>query len=198
MANALIINMRQDLTRKMLRTIRESANTINESKKKPDVPLEETNKPMSFVEEADYLMRRVECDLLNTCGVLKEEDESKKEFVINKNTPQFGDVFTSQEDTLKKTIGESIELGEKALVFYPKEKDLVLSGKITSMNIAFQFRYADPSGDGIYIWANGLQLTEANSRTIGKIRDAFTNWKQNLVQNGDLLDKLQKVASRES
>lgn len=185
--------MKKDYTRKMLETIRESVSSVQKERKKPDVPILEEDKEMSMVEAADYLMSRQEKGFL-----LEKEDKdgSKEEFVITKKTPQFGDVFTSQEEALKKTIGEGIELGEKALVFYPKEKDLVLSGKINSMSIAFQFRYADPSGDGIYIWANGLQLTESNSRTIGKIRDAFTNWKQGLVQNGDLMDKLHKVATK--
>ena len=183
--------MGKDYTREILKTIREGVNNTR-TNKLPDVPLIKEEKEMSDIEFADYLMKR------NEKGFLKEENENmSKEFVITKKTPQFGDVFTSQEDALKKTIGESIELGEKALVYYPNEKDLVLSGKIKSMNIAFQFRYADPSGDGIYVWANGLQLTESNSRTIGKIRDAFINWKQNLIQNGDLIEKLHKVSSKE-
>ena len=78
-----------------------------------------------------------------------------------------------------------------------EDEDLVLSARIRSLNLAFQFRYNDPSAEGIYVWANGLQLTEANSRIIGKIRDAFVNWRQALIQNGDLMDKLSKVASKD-
>ena len=64
------------------------------------------------------------------------------------------------------------------------------------MNTSFQFRFNDPSSEGIYIWSEGLQLTDSNSRTLGKIRDAFLNWKQGLVQDGDLMDKLKKVSER--
>lgn len=135
-------------------------------------------------------------------ALLREEvyDKSKHsgddEFPINKNTPQFGDIRKSQEDTLVKTIGESIELGDNALIYYPASNDLVLNGKINAINVAFQFRYNDPSGDGCYLWSNGLQLTETNSRTLGKLRDAFINWKQNLVQNGDLMDKLKMACEK--
>ena len=66
-------------------------------------------------------------------------------------------------------------------MYYPENKDLVLTGKINALNLAFQFRYNDPSGDGCYIWANALQLTETNNRTIGKVRDAFVNWKNSLI-----------------
>ena len=40
-------------------------------------------------------------------------------------------------------------------------------------------------------------MTDANLRTIEKIRDAFLNWKQSLVEDGDLLQKLDKQASKE-
>lgn len=133
----------------------------------------------------------------NTNKTLITENESVKSFPITKNTPQFGDVRTSQEEALIKTIGESIELDENALVYYANNKDLVLTGKINSLSLSFQFRFNDPSGDGCYIWANSLQLTDTNNRTLGKIRDAFVNWKNALVQNGDLMSKLHQAVTQE-
>ena len=73
---------------------------------------------------------------------------------------------------------------------------MTLSGKITSLNLTFQFRYNDPSGQGVYVWAEALQLTEENTRTIGKLRDAFSNWKDSITQDGDLMDKLARYASK--
>lgn len=133
----------------------------------------------------------------NTNKTLITENESVKSFPITKNTPQFGDVRTSQEEALIKTIGESIELDENALVYYANNKDLVLTGKINSLSLTFQFRFNDPSGDGCYIWANSLQLTDTNNRTLGKIRDAFVNWKNALIQNGDLMSKLYQAVTQE-
>ena len=65
------------------------------------------------------------------------------------------------------------------------------------MNTTFQFRYNDPSGCGCYIFCDGLQLTDENSRTVGKIKDAFTNFRQGLINDGDLMEKLKKVAERD-
>ena len=79
-------------------------------------------------------------------------------------------------------------------MFYPNALDMTLTGKIPHLNISFQFRYEDPSGDGVYVWANALQLTETNERTLGKIRDAFMNWKDGITEDGDLMDKLKKAA----
>lgn len=117
---------------------------------------------------------------------------------IKKSTPQFGDIRVSQEETLRKTITENIKLGEEALKYFPDADDLTLDGEIGALNLRFQFRYNDPSGDGCYIWTDGLQLTETNTRTLGKIRDAFANWKDSLTQNGDLMEKLKKYAKKEN
>jgi hypothetical protein len=102
-----------------------------------------------------------------------------------------------QESDLVKTIGERVELGDDALVYYLDADDLVLTGKIKALNVAFQFRYNDPSGDGCYIWANALQLTDTNNRTLGKVRDAFVNWKTTLIQDGDLMAKLHQAVTKE-
>jgi hypothetical protein len=63
--------------------------------------------------------------------------------------------------------------------------------------MSFQFIYNDPSGDGCYIWTEAMQLTETNTKTLGKIRNAFCNWKDSITQDGDLMEKLNKAANRD-
>lgn len=184
--------MAKDITKNMLDTIRESISKTEKENSKPNVEYVGKEKEMNFLQEADYLMSRHEKKSLN-----ESTDNEGEEFVINKTTPQFGDVYESQTSSLLKTIGEGITFNEKALVFYPQTKNLVLTGKIQQLNIAFQFKLQDISGEGLFVWANGCQLTEPNLRTVSKIRDAFLNWKQSLVQNSDLIDKLSKVCSRQ-
>lgn len=135
---------------------------------------------------------------LNRYKILMEDVEGNKQnaFVIEKNNIQFGNVRSAQEDSLRKTVGD-VKLKDNALKYYPEIQDLVLNGEINGLGVTFQFRYKDPSGDGCYIWCGGLQLTDSNSRTIEKIRDAFLNWKQSLVEDGDLFEKLHKAATGE-
>ena len=71
---------------------------------------------------------------------------------------------------------------------------MTLEGKINTLNMSFQFRYNDPSGQGIYVWTEALQLTEENTKTIGKLRNAFLNWKDSITQDGDLMEKLSRAA----
>lgn len=192
--------MATDFTKKMLQTIRENTEKARKQTVQPliveDTKIEEKN----FLTQAKFLMEEAEREIqkknLNEEKHEINDDSHEKSFPITKKTPQFGDVRVSQEEALLKTIGEQIKLDDDSLLYYPDAEDLVLNGEVKSLNTSFQFRFNDPSGQGVYIWADGLQLTEENSRTLGKIRDAFLNWKQGLVQDGDLMDKLKKVASK--
>lgn len=192
--------MATDFTKKMLQTIRENTEKTKKQTVQPliieDTKVEEDN----FLNRSKILMEEAEKNSqkknLNEEKHNINDENHERSFPITKKTPQFGDVRVSQEEALLKTIGEQIKLNDDSLLYYPDAEDLVLNGEIPSMNTSFQFRFNDPSSEGIYIWSNGLQLTDANSRLIGKIRDAFLNWKQGLVQDGDLMDKLKKVTSR--
>ena len=192
--------MATDFTKKMLQTIRENTEKARKQNVQPliveDTKVEEKN----FLTQAKFLMEEAEREIqkknLNEEKHEINDENHEKSFPITKKTPQFGDVRVSQEEALLKTIGEQIKLDDDSLLYYPDAEDLVLNGEVKSLNTSFQFRFNDPSGQGVYIWADGLQLTEDNSRTLGKIRDAFLNWKQGLVQDGDLMDKLKKVASK--
>lgn len=189
----------------MLSKIRES---VEKNKKYNVKPLEEESKPIvrenmltewKRLGEKNDLKKKVITEDANVEVDTNDEvkDLKGKKFTISKTTPQFGDIRETQEADLMKTIGERIDLGDDALVYYVEEEDLVLTGKIKAINVAFQFRYNDPSGDGCYIWANALQMTEKNVKTVGKIKDAFDIWNQKLDEDGDLMEKLKKEASKD-
>jgi hypothetical protein len=189
--------MATDFTKKMLKTIRENVEKTKTYSVKPLVVEEKHAEKENFLTRSRTLMEEAEKKKLNEENDKSfNDDKHDNGFPITKKTPQFGDVRVSQEEALLKTIGEQIKLSEDALVYYPDADDLVLNGEIPSMNTTFQFRLNDPSSEGIYIWSEALQLTDSNNRLLGKIRDAYLNWKQTLVQDGDLMDKLKKVVER--
>ena len=79
---------------------------------------------------------------ISSQGIIKEDVDTtnsklggKNGLPIKKNTPQFGDVREAQEQSLIKTLGENIEFEENALMYYPENKDLVLTGKINALNL---------------------------------------------------------------
>ena len=65
-----------------------------------------------------------------------------------------------------------------------------------SLGLSFQFRYQDSSSDGCFIWCDSLQLTKENTRTVGKIRDAFENWRKSITDDASLMQKLKTAATR--
>jgi hypothetical protein len=127
---------------------------------------------------------------------LKEEEETddthKESFDITKDTPQFGDLRISQEEAIRRALNTNVQFD--ALRYYPKADDMTLDGKIPSLNLKFQFRYNEPSGQGCFVWADALQLTNENVRTVGKINDAFNNWKDSITNEPDLMTKLKKAS----
>ena len=196
--NDRFLNMATDVTKQMLKTIREGVERTKKATVKPLVIEEKTKEEDNFLTRSKILMEEVENQKkkLNEDNKSFNDDKHGNGFPITKKTPQFGDVRTSQEEALLKTIGEQIKLNDDSLMYYPDADDLVLNGEIPSMNTTFQFRLNDPSSEGIYVWSEALQLTDANNRLLGKVRDAYLNWKQTLVQDGDLMDKLKKVVER--
>ena len=182
------------MTRKMLDTLRKGR--VEQARKAAEQFVTEKKERDNFLTKAKILMEEAVED--SKKKILTEEenvdDGHKDSFEITKETPQFGDVRTSQEEAIRKAINNNVQFSEKALKYYPKADDMTLDGKIPSLNLDFQFRYNDPSGDGCYVWTDAMQLTDTNARTLGKIRDAFSNWKDSITQDGDLMEKLKKAA----
>jgi len=197
MVKKWITNMASEMsiTKKMLATLREGRYTKEVEASK--VFVNEKKENDNFITRSKILMEEAVNDKKK---VLTEEekidDDHKKTFDINKNTPQFGDVRTSQEEAIRKAINDNVTFESNALKYYPDANDMTLDGKIPSLNLTFQFRYSDPSGaDGCYLWCDAMQLSETNARTIGKVRDAYMNWRNSITSDSDLMEKLKKAAN---
>lgn len=185
----------RSITKKMLETLRRGR--VEEARRAAEDFIVEEREDDNFLTRSKILMEEAAKE--SKKKILTEadadvDDGHKVSFDIKKSTPQFGDVRTSQESAIRKAINDNVKFSEKALKYYPKADDMTLDGKIPSLNLSFQFRYNDPSGDGCYVWTEAMQLTDTNARTLGKIRDAFSNWKDSITQDGDLMEKLKKAS----
>lgn len=183
-----------NITKKMLDTLRKGR--VDEARKAAEQFVTEEQERDNFLTRSKILME--EAIKENKKKVLTEEEQvdedHKDSFDITKDTPQFGDVRTSQEEAIRKAINTNVKFGEKALKYYPKAEDMTLDGDIPSLNAKFQFRYNDPSNMGCYLWASALQLTDENVRSVGKIYDAYKNWQSSITSDCDLMEKLKKAA----
>lgn len=130
-------------------------------------------------------------------AVINESSQNNGEFAITKNTPQFGDVRQTQEDNLKKTIGQGVNLDEKSLVYHPNTQELIFKGHIPALNTDFMFVYNDRNGQGCYITSKNLSLTDENLRNIGKLKAAYDNWKDSIVNDDSIMDRLGKLGKED-
>lgn len=181
------------MTKKMLAKLREGKD--RQAREAAQVFVMESKENDNFLTKSKILME----EAVNKKKVLTEEnnDSHKNVFEITKNTPQFGEVRVSQEEAIKKAVNDNIKFKENALRYYPDAEDITLDGEIPSLNLKFQFRYSDPSGaDGLYVWTEALQLSDANVRTIGKIRDSYMNWRNSITQDGDLMEKMKQAYNK--
>lgn len=182
------------VTKKMLAKLRE--NKVQQAKKAADQFVTEEKEKDNFLTRSKILME--EAVGKTKKKILTEEDEGHKDFfVVKKDTPQFGDIRTSQEETIKKTINDNIKLESDALRYYPDSDDMTLDGKIPQLNLRFQFRYNDPS-IGCYIFCDGTVLSDENLRTIGKLYSSYKNWKDSITMDAGLMEKLKQAAQKEN
>ena len=183
-----------NITKKMLDTLRKGR--IEKAKTIAEQFVTEHEENDNFLTRSKILMS--EAVENSKKKIINEEEEvdndHKNSFDISKDTPQFGDLITSQEEAIRKTLNTNIQFEDNALKYYPNADDMTLDGKIPSLNAKFQFRYNEPSGQGCFLWSSALQLTDENVRTIGKIHDSFENWKSSITNEPDLMNKLKKAA----
>lgn len=182
-----------NITKKMLDTLRKGR--IEKAKTIAEQFVTEHEENDNFLTRSKILMS--EAVENSKKKIINEEEEvdndHKNSFDISKDTPQFGDLITSQEEAIRKTLNTNIQFEDNALKYYPNADDMTLDGKIPSLNAKFQFRYNDPS-TGCYFWTDAMVLNDENARTIGKVRDAYNNWKESITSEPDLMAKLKKAA----
>lgn len=187
--------MADNITKKMLATLRKGR--VDQARWAAEQFVTEEKENDNFLTRSKILMQEAVEE--NKKKILREEEtdnDHEKTFEITKDTPQFGDLRTSQEDAIRKAINTNVQFEDNALKYYPNADDMTLDGKIPSLNLKFQFRYNDPS-IGCYVWADAMVLNDENARTIGKIRDAFSNWRDSITSEADLMAKLKKAAESE-
>ena len=117
------------------------------------------------------------------------ENAGLQEIIITDDSKFGQKTLSSEKDYFVNGIGSSVKFGYKPLVYYPDRNDLTFSGEIVDMNnLRFQYRLNDPSGEGCYIWVQGLQMSETNTKKVQLIHNLFLNWKERWIRNGKLLD----------
>jgi len=143
--------------------------------------------------------------MLNIIRHLNEENSAEeapaaKGAIAITNDPKFGQqVLSSQIEEFKASVDGGAEFSagneenpeDSPLIYFPDNGNLVFSGRIR--NIKWQFVLKDESGEGCYIWADKLQLTDSNMQTLSRLHGFSKNWKENWQKEGASLEKLKNI-----
>ena len=100
------------ITKRMLSKLREGKD--EQARKAAEIFVKEEKENDNFINQARILMD----EAVNKKKALTEEnneDNYGDSFEITEKTPQFGDVRTTQEDAIRKTINGNVQFSENAL-----------------------------------------------------------------------------------
>lgn len=122
-------------------------------------------------------------DKLQINKLLNEEIEEKTDGVPYTMDDE---LMSSIIETTKTQFGADFTGFSNPMLYYPEDGDVVLSGKIPTLNdMRFQFRFKDQNG-GCYVWSSPLTLNKDTISTLSRIFGVFENWKNELKTTEDI------------
>ena len=110
--------------------------------------------------------------------ILSEVNDKNEESIAITDDPKFGDsVLTNQIEQFRTSVDGGAQFARPTenvsdcpLIYMPTTGNLIFSGTIPRLNnLKFQFVLRTNTGNGCFIWADGLILSDENMKTINKI-----------------------------
>lgn len=166
--------------------------TINKNiKTKDDYTRDILNKIRNIQE--DYASKKV----------LKEEkeDKDKKQGAIAiTDEPIFGqNALTSQIEQFRASVESGAQFSnanpekpsDSPLIYLPDTGNLVFSGVIPCLNnLKWQFVLKTSTGNGCFIWSDGMIVNKDNLQIINKLYGFYENWKNEWNSESADLEKM--------
>ena len=137
---------------------------------------------------------------------LLKEDKEKKQSIAITDDPKFGNqVLSNQIRQFKTTVDGGAEFATPSdnvadcpLIYMPETKNLVFSGTIPRLNnLKFQFVLRTSTGNGCFIWTDGLILSDENMITLQKLQGFYKNWFESWNMESSDLESLDKMINNE-
>lgn len=159
------------------------------------------------------------CDILDKIRGLNENKTNNKKLlnegageqgagnaIAITDDPKFGDnVLTNQINQFLSSVDSGAQFSkansenpaDSPLIYMPGTGNMVFSGTIPSLNnLKWQFVLKNNTGDGCFMWADGLILNKENLMTLNKLMGFYTNWKNQWQQSAKELEQLEKLSQR--
>ena len=140
--------------------------------------------------------------------ILKEEDTSKKgDSIAIPDEPKFGqNVLTTQTQQYRSSLESGAQfskvnpdnVSECPLIYMPSTGNLVFSGTIPCLNnLKWQFVLKTSTGNGCFLWADGLILNKENIQILNKLYGFYLNWREDWqMESADLERMVQNMQNK--
>ena len=131
------------------------------------------------------------------------EQKKKHKGIAITNAPLFGNnVLQNQIDNFRSAVSGAAEFAEPdennvaecPLIYIPETGNLIFSGTIPEMNnLEFQFVLKTSTGNGCFVWSDGLILSKENMKTLIKLQGFYENWKEEWLTAAKELESLKNL-----
>lgn len=140
----------------------------------------------------------------NLSILMEGKDDAKKalDAIAITDDPKFGtnalqnqiDQFRSFVDSgAQFTEPEDGKVSESPLIYIPSTRNLVFSGIIPCLNnLKFQYVLKTTTGNGCFIWSNGMILNKDNIQILNKLFGNYLTWKDTWNTESADFDKMVK------
>lgn len=156
------------------------------------------DKIRSISEKRSYAITSLN-EIKNT---INEENSNVKAIAIT-DDPRFGEnVLSSQIEEFRSSVEggaqfnkpEQGKVEDAPLVFMPETGNLVFGGVIPCLNnMRWQFVLKTNTGNGCFIWSDGLILSDENIKILQKLRGFYKNWYLSWMEQSADLERLVKI-----
>ena len=138
-------------------------------------------------------------------GIIKEEKDGggKREptdAIAITDDPKFGtNVLSSQIEAFLTQVESGAQFSEadpdkpsdSPLIFMPETKNMVFSGTIPALNnLKWQFVLETNTGNGCFVWADGLIINKDNIQVLNKLYGHYQNWRDSWRTEAADLDRM--------
>ena len=129
-------------------------------------------------------------------------DEVDDNAIAITDDPKFGQQELSNQIQQFRTIVDgsaqfakpSDDVADCPLIYMPKTGNLIFSGTIPRLNnLKFQFKLRTNTGNGCFIWADGLILSKDNMVVLNKLSAFYINWMESWNSQSSDLEMLNNM-----
>ena len=132
----------------------------------------------------------------------KDDEDFDESAIAITDDPKFGQtVLSNQIQQFRTSVDGSAQFAKVSntvadcpLIYMPKSGNLVFSGTIPRLNnLKFQFKLRTNTGQGCFIWSDGLILSDENMKTLMKLSGFYKNWQESWESDSADLEMLKNM-----